>query len=114
LPVRLTEAEVIEFGRASARLRDESNNLEDLRKAANDKSKAEIGKIDARIGYLSSCINTGQEQRDVECRWEMEYAQGDARLIRLDTGEVVYTRPIKADEYQQSFSGLLGDAEREL
>lgn len=84
----------------SAKLHVDSGNLESRMKAAADEFKALIGKNKARVGHLSGCINTGQQMREVECLWTLDFTERKASLIRQDTFEVVRTRPLRTEEYQ--------------
>lgn len=73
-----------------------------------DEYKGKLKKLGKEIAHRNSCINSGDEDRDVECREELDPHLGKARLIRVDTGEVVSTRPMRADEYQSRLR-LMGD-----
>lgn len=101
LPVKLSEGELLEMAHESAKAHVSSVTIEGEAKAAADDFKAQIGKNKARVSYLSGCINTGQQMREVECNWELNYTDHTASLIRTDTNEVVRTRPLRAQEYQK-------------
>lgn len=49
---------------------------------------------------MKSC---GEEDRDVECWWDYDFVNGEKKLVRSDTGEVVETQKIKDEERQKSF-----------
>ena len=100
LPVKLTTDEILFFGRENARVSSDIDLLEQQRKAANDDFKAKIGTLSGEIAHRNACINSGYEDRKVECREEIDHHLGKVRIIRQDTFEVVSVRPMTTDEYQ--------------
>ena len=101
LPVKLTEDEITQRGRASAKFDRDRAALEETKKAANDEFKAKINACTESISKLSQSIMTGEEDRDVECVEERDYVRKVAELHRTDTGEVVEVRPLDASELQE-------------
>jgi hypothetical protein len=101
LPVKLTEDEITQRGRGMAKFESDRSALEESKKATADEFKAKINLCSESMGRLSRSINTGHEDRDVECEWIKNFARKVADLVRNDTGEVVETRPLDADELQE-------------
>ena len=101
LQVTLTEDEITQRGRAIAKFDRDRYGLEEAKKAANDEFRAKINACSEAISRLSQVIMTGAEERSVECEEERDYVRKVAVLHRTDTGEVVETRSLGADELQE-------------
>ena len=100
LAVVLTTSEKVDFGHRLAVLHHEYSDVELNKKAAADRFKEELEALDGRIGYLSRVVRNGEEHRDVECRWRYLFETSTKELIRMDTGEIVETVAITAEERQ--------------
>jgi hypothetical protein len=101
LPVRLTEDEITQRGRAIAKFVKDQTEIEEAKKTAMSGFKEKLDVCAESIGKLSRSITTGEEDREVECHWNKDFGRRVADLIRNDTGEVVETRPLSADEMQE-------------
>lgn len=89
LPVKLTDEEHIDRGRAQADQYKEYCAVEAKKKADNEVLKERLDAARKEMERLSVICKTGFEPRQVDCRWEFDYASGQKTLIRQDTGEVV-------------------------
>lgn len=49
-------------------------------------------------------LRYGQEEREVECEWTPDFNEQKSKLVRMDTGETVATRPLSDEETQQAFN----------
>jgi hypothetical protein len=99
--VKLTEMELLEFGQrmasAEAALRDHALH----EKKIKDDLKATKSRLDAELDYLSSCVRQKAEPRDIEIQIEQDSRdRRKVHEVRMDTCEVVRTRPIRSDEVQ--------------
>jgi hypothetical protein len=101
LPVKLTEDEITQRGRGMAKFESDRIKLMESKKAAAADFKAKIDLCGESLSKLSRAIETGEEDRDVECEWNKDFVRKVADLVRMDTGEVVETRPLDADELQE-------------
>lgn len=76
-------------------------------KGALECEKAVIGKrikpLVERLEELAPIVKSGEEVREVECRWYYDFPNRVRHLIRLDTMELVESDGIPAHEHQQSF-----------
>jgi hypothetical protein len=108
LPCELTNEEKRLRGEALAQKRQEWEEVERARKAATQKAKAEQERIDAEADLLAEAIRTGREYRDIEV---VERKNIDIRMmetIRMDTGEVIDSRPLRSDEMQTTLFPISG------
>ncbi len=100
MPVKLTDAEVLKYGRDAARAVADRTRIEAEFDSVKADYKSKIGEQTAIIGKLSPRIHSGIETRDVECEEVRNWTKGTATVTRMDTGEVVESRPMREDEKQ--------------
>ena len=100
LPVPLTIPEKVDYGRKLAHLHQEYASLEIEKKHVADNFKEKLEGLDGRISALAAVVRNGEEVRDVECRWRYLFEVNTKELIRMDTGEIVETTAITAQERQ--------------
>lgn len=100
LPVELTNAEKLLRGEQLARLHAEADDVEATRKAQQTSAKGKLEALEAQARDLANVIRTGREYRDIEVRERRNDTALAMELYRLDTGEVVETRPLRPDELQ--------------
>lgn len=112
LPVTLTDEELRHRGDALAAQLDELDRIEAKVKAAKEAAKGPKEKAEATIGELRRQLRTRSEDRLVDCEEVKRFAQRCAETIRLDTGEVVSTRPLTAQEMQTELSVIPGGKKR--
>ena len=106
----LSSDELLVRGRELAVAQHERRECEARRKAAMATFKDEAEEIDGKIRTLTDVVRSGLEWRDVDVETKIERSLGVARVIRLDTGEVVETRPLSAGERQLEMFTDAGDA----
>ncbi len=96
-----TDAEKADFGSELARASVAKKSLEDQKKEVDAQLKADIVAQETIIARLAQSINTGSEFRNIECRVELDTPEpGKKRVIRLDTGEEVYIKPMTDSDRQ--------------
>lgn len=110
LPVRLTDAEIMETGRKVAAAIQRQTELEEEVKNFKDGAKSRESAILAEIGIKSALIRQGYEHRQVECETVKDFDAGTILVRRLDTQEIVETRTMAGGEKQMGFDSI----EREL
>jgi hypothetical protein len=98
----LTEEEKIDRGRdlASHVRMVELLTSEKKEKVAAYKTKIDAHHLDAV--HLSAALQNGYEYRSVECRRVMNYQLRIVDFVRVDTGELVLSRPMDIGEAQES------------
>jgi hypothetical protein len=98
LPCPLSEHEVAERAHKLAKAALDLVALDVKKKLAASQFKEEHELLNSNAKQLAREVHTRQEMRDVE----IEYQHDDIRLavdtIRCDTGEVIHSRPMTADE----------------
>lgn len=100
LRVELTPEEVRAASKAQARADNEARQIEANKKSAADHWKAEAQRVDAEMRLLSRLVLDECDWRDVACEETYDYSAGTVTIVRLDTGEIVGTRPMLDEERQ--------------
>jgi len=101
LQCNLTDEELNVYRDELARLTTEEIEIEAAKKEAVSEFGAKLQKCVAARRLLATKISTKKEYRQVDVEWRKHFEQNCATLIRLDTYEVVDTRPLSAEERQQ-------------
>lgn len=102
LAVKLTQAEERLFGKELAANDLALTDLDLALASFKIKIKGEITPIADRMKHLARCIRDGEEHRPVDVQWTHDFKSNTATLTRLDTGEIVRERPLRASELQAS------------
>lgn len=111
LQCNLTPAELAVFSDELARLTTEEIEIEAAKKEVVSEYGAKLQKCVAARRLLATKISTKKEYRQVDVEWQRHFEQNCATLIRLDTYEVVDTRPLTSDERQQELDLQTPDPE---
>jgi len=98
LYVKLEEHELLIKGDKLAACIAKLEDIERRKKAFNSAIKLEQDTASGAASLLSDEIEQKRELRPVRCRWEM--GEREWSLYRLDTGEVVDTKPITMADRQ--------------
>lgn len=104
LPVDLSDAEVSERVREARRRTETIGELDAklVQLAADTKTTKEQVLTETReVKRLVQIADARQEPRWVDCRWSYDLATNAATLVRLDTGEVVQSRPLTGEERRE-------------
>lgn len=100
LPVKLTEQEQRDKGKALAHVFAEYRKTQaDKKEAAASYKELEQAQLEQLEG-LREIVSSGYEGRVVVCRWSYDWDRGKRSLIRTDSGEVLETEAIPANELQ--------------
>ncbi len=98
----LTELDILERGKELAKSEHDWSEREAVRKTENDAHKKALAAIEGRISELAYAIRDHQEERDVECVIDEDWAVMKKFLRRTDTGDVVETYEFTEKERQKS------------
>jgi chromosome segregation ATPase len=98
LPCELTDAELLQRGDAMAECEMAIDKLKDKRSKLSKK----IGEKRKERFELAEVIESGEEPRDVQCKWIEDFTHNLKRLIRQDTGKEVEQATMSAAERQLS------------
>lgn len=102
LPVQLTQREIDDKAKKVVALLGEADEIEEKMKAKAFLFKEELKEIKAKATDLRKQVLSGTERRLVEVSEERDLSLGEARTVRLDTGEVVRTRKMSAAELERA------------
>lgn len=105
LPCALTDAETLLRGNELARCQLELGKIEANKKANAADFKAQAEAIENRIARLARVVAEKEESRPVECRLEEDRNAATMKTVRVDTGEVVSSRPMTEAERQSRLFG---------
>lgn len=101
LKCKLTDSEKLHRSEELARAlceRDEHEQTMTNKKAAWKKTSQEL---DAKVRHFQNVVDSGYEQRAVECRDEFNWPDRTVDTYRLDTGELVQSRAMFEHELQR-------------
>lgn len=96
----LTDSQIKTYSAELARLTQEQAELEDRKKEVTAGYKARIDACISSTRVVARKVATGKEMRDVDVRWELDFDSNAKYLFRLDTYQVVDTKPLTEDERQ--------------
>ncbi len=100
LPVVLTQDEIRHRGEALAAALSKITEIDSTLQVAKERAKGAKEPVNKEIAKLTRQIRSRKEDRSVECITVKDFRQHCAETIRQDTGEVVRTRPLTAQEMQ--------------
>lgn len=108
LPVQLTEEDLAQKAKELADAELKVDGLKEEARGLNkDKRAAEGHRLE-----LARIVESGEEERQVACRW-IEYIEENCkRLVRQDNGNVVDEEALTADDHQQGLN-LVPDGDDE-
>jgi hypothetical protein len=110
LKCELTEEEIAQKGKQLAHTEEEREQNAAERKAVMAEFKSKDEAFASTINQLSAQINTRSEYRYVPVENKMNYEMCMVETYRRDTGELIATRVMTAEELQQKFA-FEGDAD---
>jgi hypothetical protein len=111
--VKLTEDEIKDYSKTLAEETQSVNSLENEKKSVTAEYTSKITRHKANISDLARKITTGEELREVGCRWEYFWEDGVKELIRTDTGRPIDKQSIKDYERQPELPVADEDQEQE-
>jgi hypothetical protein len=111
LPVNLTEAEVLQYGRDVARAVSDKTRIEAEFDSVKADYKGKIAEQEAIVSKLSPRIHSGKETRDVECSEVKNWTRMTVTVTRTDTMEEIESRPMREDEKAMELNLVAGDGE---
>ena len=103
LPGRLTREEVEQHAQQLADTWKEFGYEQELQKVAREQMKARLSEKQANLTHLSLLVSSGMDYRTVEVETRL-LDDGQVQEVRLDTGEVIKTRPPYESERQLSLA----------
>ena len=111
-PVKLGTMDLVERGAQLSALLVRIANDEAHAKAVATGAKAALESLRGEAAELARIVHTKQENRPVECQDSYDRQSLTVETSRLDTGEVVYSRPMTAEERKQTMQEELDFARK--
>lgn len=108
LPVRLSDDELRHRGEALSAEMKKLDEIEAEVVSAKEVAKPLRMAAEIRVMDLRNQIDTKHEERLTDCYENKHFDQRCAETVRMDTGEVVETRPLTAREMQSELSIVKG------
>ena len=101
LPVLMTREEVEVHAKELANLWKKLGYEQELQKNARDQMKARISELQAEMTHRSLMVSSGTDYRNVQVETRV-LDNGQVQEVRMDTGEIISTRPPYESERQLS------------
>lgn len=101
LPVKLSDVELLEFGKRLAQSSSDISGEEDRQTQVKAELKARLGAIENERTRLAAIVSSGRENRDIPCDLVFDYSRLIVECLRLDSKEVVETRRMTEAEQQR-------------
>lgn len=108
---KLTIQDLLDYGTKIANLDEEDDNVECERKSSAAGFKARLDENHTERKRLSRCVRTGIERKVGECEMLYDYDAGIVDFREINSGIVVYSRKITADERQLNLFANEGGVE---
>ena len=101
MPCKLTPDEFIARAQELAKCNEEIAAEESRGESLKQQLKSSLAAIEARRARLSSVVGHGEEVRNVQIEYTLDYTDGRALRVRMDTGEILEDRPMHDHERQR-------------
>ncbi len=111
LPCKLTNAELRQVGDQLAMTVQEIAREEDRQKSVRDEMKAKLTELQSRQTTLALKVSRREEYRNIEVMVSITDAGELVQEIRLDTNDIIRSRPASAEERQLCLDSLERNAE---
>lgn len=111
LATELTPEEFTAKARALAETHEKLALERETQKEAKADMKQRLEELEQKRNTLARIVQRGKEDRLIDVEIKADDAQGIARVVRLDTGEVVEERPLSVGERQLGLSLVPGPLE---
>lgn len=102
LACKLTQEELVARGAELAEVLDDIKNEESSQVGLKKQMASTLASLEAKRDDLSSRVSRREEHRDVEVQETLDYKAGKFYRTRMDTGLVIFERPLTNDERQAS------------
>ena len=100
LPVVLTKDVLIERAQTMSQRCKEKEEVEAEKARVMRDFGERLKQLTGEVARLSQIVSSGEEHQQVDCEEQKLMSDKLMRIVRLDTGEVVETRPLLERELQ--------------
>lgn len=104
----LDDDELRQRGADAARIVSQLDQLDEQRRLAASDFRDRMKELRSKLREISAAVRERQEERMVACETEPNYAAGLMVTVRLDSGEVIRSRPLTSEERQGHLFPLRG------
>ncbi len=111
LPVKLTDLELQDISKNTAKLIQNLQETIDEKKAVAADYTTKINNIKSSIDIASKKVLSGEEDRTIECKVQLNTDNMRKIVIRLDTGIVVDEENLTNEDLQQELDFAKGQEE---
>ncbi len=101
LSCKLSDEELLKYGNDLGVVVQDIKTEEDRQTSLKQDLKARLTSLEADRAVLASKITRKEEFRAVEVQPAINFKEGVYREIRIDTGELLFERPVTEDERQE-------------
>lgn len=108
LPVKLTEKERMARAMSAAELQSDYNEIEERKKETTRSLGQQLKDLRKDIEKLQRAVRTGSEHQDVQIETRRNEDRRTIETVRLDTGEIIDSRPMTVEERQGKLFGIDG------
>lgn len=111
LPVQLTDEERLEFANTLAKANQAVEHAIDEKKYLNSQAGSRVKQAEAHRDEITNIVSSGKEWREVIVHRKFDYEKGILTETRIDTGEVIASRPLTDAEKQGNLLDELPEEE---
>ena len=104
LAVKLNEKERIARGQQLADVVESLESINTSKKTVLAEFNARLKKISETISRLSREMRDGTAMQPVDCELQLNYSKLTAQLVRTDSGEVIWARPMTNEQKQMQMN----------
>ena len=101
LPCELTVEERLQRGKALAGVLSSIALEESRQEMVRKDMKSQIASLESQRDQVASVVSSGSEIRDVEVEDRANFSTFTFERVRLDTNEVIFSRPLTPEERQE-------------
>lgn len=98
--VDLDDDEIRERADIAAQLSAQADRAREARKLAAKQAQQEIDRMENDMRIALSEVRRRKTEREVECEVLLNPSERSVSIVRMDTGEVIHTRPARESELQ--------------
>ncbi len=103
----LTDGEMREYAAQMANGVQDLEAMKEERKIEVKRRNVEIIALQKQVDELAGKVVSGTELREVDCEWQKNFKDAMVDLVRLDTMEVVDSRPMNDEEKQMGLDDVV-------
>ena len=111
LPVQLTDQERLDFANELAKANQAVEHAIDEKKYLNSQAGSRVKQAEAHRDEITNIVSSGKEWREVIVHRVFDYEKGILTETRIDTGEVIASRPLTDVEKQGNLLDELPEEE---